>query len=255
MNRFGMLRLFSAIVVGLVCGVGQVSAQARQVVASQAVSMPPPPQPLYDDRQDARDPNPMAFAGVGLKLGMAGMSAGQLKLSRSGKSYTGNIDSRRGLHLAVPINLGGDGFGWTLEPYLTRTTISRTVVDATGNLSNGADTNLTAYGLYTGPAINLHVAAPLYLGFGAGLKAAYVSSPDFKLALDAYGRIPLNATYYLSNQLALVAETGFGYGVSAYTNKAQTTTNPSTGKVTRVKNDSQLGRAFAWDCSIGVRLP
>lgn len=249
-----MLRFLSAGVLAFVCGLGQVSAQARQVVASQAVSMPPAPLPLYDDRQ-VRDPNPMAFAGIGVKLGMAGMSSGQLKVSRSGKSYTGNIDSRRGLHLAIPISLGGDGFGWTIEPYLTRSTVSSATVDAKGTVTAGADANLTAYGVYTGPSINLHIAAPLYLGFGAGLKAAYVSSPDFKLALDAYGRIPLNATYYLSNQLALVAETGFGYGVSAYTNKAQTVVSPTTGKVVNVKDDSQFGRAFAWDCSIGVRLP
>ena len=216
--------------------------------------MPPAPQPLYDDRQDARDPTPMAFAGVGLKLGMAGMSSGQLKLSSGGKSYTGNIDSRRGLHLALPINLGGDGFGWTIEPYLTRASISRSSVDATGIRSAGSEASMTAYGMYTGPAYNIHVAQPLYLGFGVGIKAAYVSSSDFKLAGDAYGRIPVNATYYLSNTLALVAETGFGYGVSAYVNKPTNEVNVA-GRTVNVKDDSQFGKAFAWDCSLGVRLP
>lgn len=253
-NRYGMLRFLSAGILALLCGTSQVSAQARNVVSSQAVSMPPAPQPLYDDRQDARDPSPMSFVGIGVKLGMAGMGAGQLQVSRSGKNMTGNIDSRRGLHLAIPLSLGGDGFGWTIEPYLTRTTITSSTSDAKGNVTTGGDVNLSAYGLYTGPAMNFHVAAPLYLGLGAGLKAAYVSSTEFKLALDAYGRIPLNATYYLRNKMALVAETGFGYGLSVYTGTRQNVTSPTSGKVVNAKDDSQFGRAFAWDCSIGVRL-
>jgi hypothetical protein len=59
----------------------------------------------------------------------------------------------------------------------------------------------------------------------------------------------------VSNQFALMAEFGVGYGVSLFANKVRTATDRSTGKTSLVKDSADLGQAFAWDWSFGIRLP
>jgi hypothetical protein len=259
-GKSGNWLLRAALAGGLLAGnESSAVAQPRHAVAmgaAQALSTPPAPELRRDDSTPQRDRTPIAPAGVGVKLGMAGMGAGKLTVSGGGdQSYTGRVDSRRGLHLAIPIHLGGSGFGFTLEPYLSRSSIGHTVKDASGLATGTEDAELTAYGVYFGPAVNIHVAQPLYLGVGVGVKGAYVASDDFDLALDAYGRVPLSATYYVTNQLAVVAELGLGYGVSIFADKPRPTYDASTGTVRNAKDDPRFGRAVTWDCTIGVRLP
>jgi hypothetical protein len=201
-----------------------------------------------------RDKNPMAVAGVGLKVGMAGMGVGKLSLQRDGETYNSRVDARRGLQLSLPIDVGGDGFGWRFEPYISFASVSVSRTTSIGDLP-GAQANLTSYGMYTGPSVQIHAIQPLYLGIGAGLKAAYVQSDAFDLAVDAYVRAPVSATYYLTNTVALVAEVGFGYGASVYFNKPVAVLDPVTRVVSNQNEDPQAGKAYAWDCSIGVRLP
>jgi hypothetical protein len=265
-TKYGKLALAAAVFGALVgSATGSAEAQARQVVAASgasALSVPPAPAgelstssgAVNDDTGGELDPTPMNSLGIGFKLGMAGMGEGKLQFQSNGKSYPGRIDSRRGLYLSLPLQVGGDGFGWMFEPYYSRATVGTTTTDTGGQPNGTADVSLAAYGLYTGPTVNIHVAQPLYLGIGAGIKAAYVSSNGFDYGVDAYGRVPVSATYYLSNQVALVAEMGLGYGVSAYVSKPNVVLSP-TGKVSKVENDAQFGKSLAWDCSVGVRLP
>jgi hypothetical protein len=251
-----------ALALGMMGGlVGMVptsaSAQAAEAVAvsgAQALSVPPPPEALRDDTGGELDPTPMNSAGIGVKVGMAGMSAGEQQLRIEGKNVESRIEARRGVYVALPISLGGDGFGWSFEPYFARASVERTTRDALGAATGSTEASLTSYGLYTGPMFNVHVVQPLYLGVGVGLKAAYVHSPSFEYALDAYARVPLSATYYLSNKLALVAELGLGYGLSAYVDKP-TKVIGANGKVSAVESEAQVGKGLTWDCSIGVRLP
>jgi hypothetical protein len=260
-KKFWQLACASGLALGSLCGfVSDASAQARQVVAAsgaQALSTPPAPmvgQYGESDTGKKRDPNPMATAGVGVKVGMAGMGDGRLTVTHQGESYTGHIAARRGLHVSVPIDVGGDRFGWRFEPYMSFANVAVSSFTTAGSTPS-EQANLTSYGMYTGPAYHIHAMQPLYVGVGLGIKAAYVHSNAFDLALDGYLRAPVSATYYLTNTVALVAELGVGYGASVYFNKPVPVVNPVTRVVSNEASDPQFGTAFAWDCTIGVRLP
>lgn len=261
MNRFWRVAFASGLALSAVCGFSsEASAQANGAVVAasgaQALSAPPPPMVAIHGSDDVekRDKNPMGVAGIGVKVGMAGMGDGKLSIHQGGDTYTSHVDARRGLQLSLPIDVGGDGFGWRFEPYLSFASVNVSRTSSAG-VQPTQSANLTAYGMYTGPTVNLHVTQPLYLGFGAGLKAAYVSTNAFDLAVDAYVRAPISATYYVNNTLALVAEMGFGYGASVYFNKPTAVVDPVTRVVSNKNEDPQAGTAFLWDCSIGVRLP
>ena len=269
--------MFGAVIgTSLASTASTAAAQARQAVsisgAPAAITVSTSARPIEDDSTSERDPTPMGRASIGLNVGMAGSGVGKYNLTVEGISVPGSIDSRQGLYLALPIHVGGDGFGWTFAPYMSRSSIARDVKDGEGYVVGSKDTNLSAYVLYTGPVVHIQVTQPLYLGIGAGIKLAYIANDTFEYAADAYGRVPLSATYYITDKLALVAETGFGYGVSAFLDKGtidedgpsvvgvsdsviRNGTIASSDEVRTTDEDPQFGKAFAWDFSIGVRLP
>jgi len=248
----------SAALAVAVCCLSETSAQAQatQVVSNVAVvessgqfagSAPA----SENDAADEAKRNPMGWAGVGVKVGVAGVSAG--KLTVMGREA--RTEGRMGLHVALPINLGGDGFGWTFEPFFGQASVGRAVKDNAGNVVGDQSVSLQALGIYTGPTFNFHAMDPLYVGFGLGIKGAYLLNNSFEYAADVYGRVPVHATYYLSPKLALVAEVGFGYGASAYVDKPHVVVDNATRAGRNVKDDPQVGLAYTWDATIGVRLP
>jgi hypothetical protein len=204
-----------------------------------------------EDSSDEDKRNPMGWAGVGLKVGVAGVSGGKLTVM----GHDGRVEGRTGLQVSLPINLGGDGFGWTIEPLFGQAAVGRAVKDNAGNVIGDESVSLKGVGFYTGPTINFHVMDPLYIGFGVGLKSAYLFNDRFEYAADVYGRVPVHATYYLSNKLALVAELGFGYGASVYADKPRVVVDQTTRSARNVKDDPAFGLAYTWDATIGVRLP
>ena len=145
--------------------------------------------------------------------------------------------ARRGLNLALPIQLGGAGVGFRLEPYMT--------------LSSSAK----AYGVYTGPTFVIHLARPLYLGFGLGFKAAWVRADPWKYAGDLFGSIPIEATYYVADDFAFVLDFSFGAGASAYVGELKDVINPLTGARIARKSDVTFGLSRIWDLGLGVRFP
>ncbi|MET0343315.1 MAG: hypothetical protein ABW252_20060 [Polyangiales bacterium] len=244
----------------------EAEAQARQAVAISGApaALHNAARPLEDDRSTGRDKTPMGGTSIGLNVGMAGMGAGKYTLEIDGMKVPGTVSARRGVYLSLPLHVGGEGFAWTFAPFLARSSVEHDLKDGDGNVTGAEDVALTAYGLYTGPVYNVHVKQPLYLGVGLGLKAAYISNPAFEYAADAYARVPLSATYYVSDQLAIVAETGFGYGVSAFIDKpnvvgaddaAVLSGNVGFSDVKNTEDDPQFGKAFAWDFAVGIRLP
>jgi hypothetical protein len=264
---FGKLAL-AAAVLGASAGslTGSAGAQARQVLAASgasALSVPPPPpgdgparaSASQDDTGREPDPTPMSSLGIGFKLGVAGMGTGTLEFQRNGKSYPGRIESRRGVYLSVPLQVGGEGFGWMFEPYYSRASVGTLTLDASGRPTGSVDSDTAAYGLYTGPTVHFHVVRSLYVGVGAGVKTAYVSSSGFNNGVDLYGRVPVSATYYLTDQVALVAELGLGYGLSAYFSDPRTVVDPVTKRSAKVDSNALYGKSLTWDCTIGVRLP
>ena len=212
------------------------------------------------------DSDPMNWLGLSLKVGYSHQNASDIsnpvynktvaqeaaKLSQAtlesyglaGGRGCGIIDkrcrtaSRNGLQLALTLHLGGDGMGWDVEPYLM--------------LADSA----TAVGVYLGPKFDLHLADPLYFGFGFGFKAAYVAADGWQRGADLGGRIPVHLTFYVRPNFALTAEGSFGAGVSGYTGKARRVTNPANPDQTiGTVPEMSFGAARVWDLTLGVRFP
>jgi hypothetical protein len=202
-----------------------------------------------------RAENPLSPIGIGFRLGVAGMGRGALTAQSNGRSLTTGVDPRRGFHLAIPLHFGARMFYWTLEPYFSKSSISHGVRDMNGLLIGREAVDLKAWGIFTGPGVNIHVARPLYVSIGVGVKGAYLANDAFDYALDAYLRAPLALTYYPIDQLGLVVELGLGYGFSLFADLPRIVIDPITNRPRTLPEQPQLGTAFAWDLSFGIRLP
>jgi hypothetical protein len=214
----------------------------------------PSPEPR-EERQ------PMNLFAIGLKFGVAHVSSGsfdnpiyisgaetlpQDELTQYGLISGRGCDpvdrrcttaSRRGYYLAIPIQLGGTGVGFRVEP----------------TVSWGD--RFTSWGGYAGPTFEFHLAEPLYFGFGFGLKAAYVLPDDWRYAVDVFGRIPVWFTLYPSDNFALVVEGAFGAGASGYVSNLRSIYNPVDMTTVGERRDITFGWARTWDLSIGIRFP
>jgi hypothetical protein len=220
---------------GLLAGSASAQEAAPAAEPSLATSAS---EPAAIDEGSEESKDPMGWIGLGLKLGVAGNGEGEFETS----GVTGTIDSRTGFNLALAINMGGDGFGWLIEPYLNLASVEG--VDAVTLAKK--DYGVTTFGLYTGPSINIHIMDPLYIAVGAGLKLGYSSSDAFDLGLDVFGRVPVTGTYYIMDDVAAVAELGLGYGVTGFASVPNTVdTDP----------DVNFGSALTWDFSVGARWP
>lgn len=233
-----------------VCWCSLASAQDSSLTAAAE----PAPAP-------AKKKQPMDVFAIGLKFGTAHVRSGTIEnptyisgadqLSEAQLEQYGLVSSRgcdpidrrchtaarRGYYLAIPIQLGGTGVGFRVEP-----TVSWG--DA-----------FSAFGAYAGPTFEFHVADPFYLGFGFGLKAAYVLPDHWEYAVDVYGRIPVWATLYLTDGLALVGEFAFGAGSSGYVSQLRNVRNPVDNSVIGNRRDITFGFGRTWDVSIGLRFP
>jgi hypothetical protein len=211
--------------------------------------------------EPAKKKQPMGMFAIGLKFGTAHVRSGTIEnptyisgadqlpedqLEQYGLTSARGCDpvdrrcrtaARRGYYLAIPIQLGGTGVGFRVEP-----TVS------------WGDT-FAAYGAYAGPTFEFHIAEPFYLGFGFGLKAAYVLPDQWEYAVDVYGRIPVWATLYLTDGLALVGEFAFGAGASGYVSELRNVYNPIDMQALGSRRDITFGFGRTWDVSIGLRFP
>jgi hypothetical protein len=109
--------------------------------------------------------------------------------------------------------------------------------------------------MYTGPKFDIHVADPLYLGFGLGFKAAWVRAENWDYGADLYGRIPLRATLYVLEDLALVLEFAFGAGASGYAGRPLQLVDATTGQTFTTSPSLTFGAGRTWDASLGARFP
>jgi len=217
--------VWSALILGLAGTAGTASAQeaveAKGAVAQEQTQAPSP--------SEEKSKDPMGWFGIGLKLGAGGVGGSDIDVKTSAGTVSGKTDSRAGFMIALPLNFGGSGFGWIIEPSLM------------------LDSNVNAAGFYTGPTFNFHVIDPLYVGFGFGPKFAYLSGKNLDLGLDIGGRVPITGTYYVHHDIGLTAELGLGYAASGYKSKPIPLVNE--------KPSLSFGTAFAWDFSVGVRWP
>jgi hypothetical protein len=200
-----------------------------------------------DTGETTADKDPMGWFGIGLKLGAGGNGEGELEVS----GVKSTVNSRAGFQLAMPMNMGGDGFGWMIDPYLNFASMEGVGIDATTGLPVAKDYGITTFGAYTGPTINFHVMSPLYVGFGFGPKLGYSVSDAFDFGADIMARVPVTATYYLTNTVGLIGELGLGYGLTGY--GAAPYVDPTSGQT--VEPDANFGSAMTWDVSLGARFP
>jgi hypothetical protein len=241
-----------ALAMGLSClSSGTARAQAKQAVSNVTLAGSSQKLAAKQDAADEERKNPMGWAGIGVKVGVAGMTTGKLTVM----GQQGRTEGRMGVHVALPITLGGDGFGWNFEPYFMQSSIAHETKDTQGTVTGSENVGLTALGMYTGPIFNIHAMDPLYIGFGLGIKGAYLMNKGFDYAADLYGRVPVHATYYFNRTIAMTADVGFGYGVSAFADKPRVMIDPVSRSLKNVKDDPLFGLAYTWDATIGVRLP
>lgn len=241
------------VLVGALFGaeVAEAQSQPATSAAANAVGAKALGNPKEDDIEDEGKKNPMAWAGIGVKAGLSSVRSGGVSI----QGYDVSSQARTGMQLSVPINMGGSGFGFVIEPMLTSYSISHEVKNTTGVVTGSESVSLLGLGGYLGPTINFHVIDPLYLGFGFGLRGTYMLNSAYEYAADIGGRVPLTATYYVSKQVALVGEVGLGYGASLFADKPEPMLDPLTQSITNVQDDPSFGLAFAWDASIGARFP
>lgn len=241
----------------LVCACAVARAQTVPVEPGTAAAGP-----TIEKQGEAPTPKqrPMNRYAFGVMLGMAKVGAGKVKnpyytpelvqaasvLSAAQRAQLEGrgcsllekhcrTRARFGLQLSLPIQLGGEGVSFHFEPMF--------------GFADGA----RSYGLYFGPAFHFHVYQNLYLGFGVGVKGAWVKADEWRYAGDVFGRIPLTVTYYLIDDLALVANFGFGFGVSGYYTD-RVLRDPRNNKPIEAP-DVTFGVAGTWDLSFGVRFP
>jgi hypothetical protein len=243
---------------GLAAPSGQAAVSVSVTTSGPREDAAPPPAPEHDT-------TPMGWASLAFRVGIAAVKAGKIENpaynpaaaakaaelpaeTLAAYGYIGGgactlldeqcrTKGRLGVHLVAAIHLGGDGFGWDLEPYATFNSSSQ------------------AYGLYTGPKFDIHVADPLYLGFGFGLRAAYLQADGWLLGADLGGRVPFHGVLYLTDDFALELDFGIGVGASGYMSKRIAITNPVTGDMIANAPRMTFGLARAWDLTIGVRFP
>lgn len=204
--------------------------------------------PKTKNDKPTRDEDPMAKAGIGLKIGYLNLGRGSYEQEVLGEKIRLEIPSRDGVTISIPINLGGSGFGWIFEPYL------------------GVGKELKSIGLILGPTIVIHLDDPLYLGIGIDLRVGYLLMSDIDFGVDIYGRIPINLTYYVINNLGILAELGLGYGATGIKYKDmlipvfdENTGLPKidfeTGEPEMEEIGAGFGTAVQVDFSVGVRFP
>jgi len=245
------MHMKSCLWLSLFCAPQSVRASAQD----PALHRPVPDHTAAEAGESDEDEDPMAWLGLGVKVGIASNGKGELDNPTYIKALPegpGNrkklsLDSRTGLQIAVPVNLGGDGIGLLIEPSITFVAIEG-VNTTTGKKK---DYGVTVLSAYLGPNLNLHPLDALYLGVGAGLKFGYATSDIYEFGVDIVGRIPVTATYYLLSDLAVLVDFGFGYGLSGYA--AKSFPDPTTGK-TRTP-DLQYAGVSVWDLSVGIRWP
>ncbi len=241
------------VLVGALFGAQVAEAQSQPTTSAAAtvVGAKALGNPKQDDIEDEGKKNPMAWAGIGVKAGVSSVKAGGVSI----KGHEVSSQARTGMQLSMPINMGGSGFGFVIEPMLTSYSLTHDLKDASGAVTGSEEVSLLGLGGYLGPTINIHVMDPLYVGFGFGLRGAYMLNSAYEYAIDIGGRVPLTATYYVSKQVALVGEVGLGYGASLFADKPQPMLDPITRSIKNVTDDPAFGLAFAWDASIGARFP
>jgi hypothetical protein len=72
---------------------------------------------------------------------------------------------------------------------------------------------------------------------------------------DIFGRIPVQLTYYVAKNFALVLEGSFGAGISLFVSEPINIIDPRTNKPLANAPKIAIGAARGWDITLGLRFP
>ncbi len=122
---------------------------------------------------------------------------------------------------SVALDFGPHYFGFRFEPFV-----------AVGDY--------VSPGVFIGPTFNFRIKR-LYIGLGLGFQSAYKWTGDVDFAIDLFGRIPLEITYYFFDLCGFTLAVAGGYGGTA-------------AKWSGVE-DLTFGLTWMVDVSLGVRFP
>ena len=180
------------------------------------------------------DDDPMGGFNIGLGVGVVIIAESDFKQSIAGMDVTTTLPSRTDFRIGVPINLGGGGFGFDITP----------------SIQFG---DVTALGIYLGPAFSLGITSQLYIDLGVGLQAGYWLEDSVDIGLDLAGRVPVGVTYYVQPDLGLFGELGLGFGATGFKPKGPPISLAAAG----MTSDPELnfGAGLQIDFSAGVRWP
>jgi hypothetical protein len=203
-----------------------VPAPAEAAPAEAAPAEPPP---------EAKDEEgSMGSILLGLKLSMLMVGESDFEIDNPNANLPGQpaklktvMPSRTDFQITVPLNFGGAGFGFDLQP----------------SIGFG---DVTALGLYLGPAFHLEINPKTYINLGLGPQIRYWLEDTVDIGADIFARVPVGATYYAAPDLGLFAELGLAFGATGFKGKT-----PPGGAAP----DFNLGTGFAFDIGVGVRWP
>ena len=136
--------------------------------------------------EDDESEDPMGWIGIGVKVGLASVGRSEIASMRRASVWT-----RRRWHAVQPRTHVPDP-GSNGRPTLDSDQPRRRRL----RVGRGALLSFSSYkatGIYTGPTINLHLADPLYFGFGFGFKGAILRADELDFGIDLGGRIPFTA--------------------------------------------------------------
>jgi hypothetical protein len=238
---------------------------ATASAGKQREPLVPASEHVRDTSVDAGNRDPMNWLGLTVKFGYAWVASGTLNnptynkplaayaamLPPEALEATGLVGggactpidpkcrtaARSGFQFALALHIGGGGLGFDVEPYLTK------------------GGNAFAAGAYFGPRLQLHLARAFYLGIGLGARAAYVALDGWKNGGDVFGRIPLQFTYYVARNFALVLEGAFGAGMSLFVSEPVRIVDPRTNRALATAPKIAVGASRGWDITFGLRFP
>ncbi|HEX2882021.1 MAG TPA: hypothetical protein VHO25_21025 [Polyangiaceae bacterium] len=213
-------------------------AAAPAEAAPAPAEAAPAPAPAEAPPEPKDEEGSMGGILLGLKLSMLMVSAAEIDNPAAANVPPGTpaaatppakieTAARTDFQITVPLNFGGSGFGFDLQP----------------SIGFG---DVTAVGLYLGPAYHLEINPKTYINFGLGPQIRYWLESAVDIGADIQVRIPVGVTYYAAPDLGLFAELGLAWGATGFKGKT-----PPSGAAP----DFSLGLGTAFDIGVGVRWP
>jgi hypothetical protein len=136
--------------------------------------------------------------------------------------------ARHNFQIELGLDFGGKGFHFELTPYYL-------APDFNGSGLQGA-------GLGIGFLGRFGLIDRLYMSIGFSWRSAVLfGSSAYGLGAESYTRLPIEFTYYVIDELGIVAQISPGYGVS--------------GAVNVINDEFGIGRGWLLDWGVGIRVP